>query len=227
MTPSKAVSIARLYQAAWFVVSVYFSLLIADVTKEALVPSILDPSVSLSKLCIVVPTLIFYILTAVEAYLWMTPQASDTVSPRLAAFKLLQLFIYFAAVIAQAFLARACVDLVKNVDGSISVWCYGFAALLLFYCLYNLLWIVRPKFLASGQADDAPITRQTALSVAAYYAFFSVVFVLLARYTASVPHVGSYYLVSGAFLIYLGSYLYLWVDWYLEALSPATPPSFP
>lgn len=71
--PNQPISGHRLAQSAWFVISVYLGLVISDTTKDGLIPAILGDGIGSSRLWIIVPTLIFYFLNAVEAYLLLNP----------------------------------------------------------------------------------------------------------------------------------------------------------
>ena len=211
-----SISTSRLYQAAWFVVSVYFAVLITDVTKDGLVPAVLGAELDLMRLWIIAPTLILYFLSAQEAYLWLTPKEDEEVSISKAVYLGAHLIIYPLAVIVQAFLARACTDKTLGSIDALSHWAAAFAGVTGAYCLYNIFSLVVTKLKGTVEFATAPPRFRNVL----FYLFSSALFLVESRWGARLP--GAWYgmAIFVSFIAYFVGYLKLWRSWFLSTLAP-------
>ena len=209
----------RIAQTAWFVVSVYYGLMIGETSKEGLARSFLSDEMNLSRLWIVLPTLIFYFFSAAESYLWLNPRQEEEVTSEEAAFRGLHLIVFLAAILAQSFLMRAANDPKLKGGAEFVLWMRSFAYVLLIFSLYNVIWMIRRKWWDSSRC---PPWRSLGIYVV-HYVWFAALFLCAAQVIES--HSSPNLQAAGAtaatlFCCYLFSYLMIWwKTWHRDALS--------
>lgn len=212
----------RLAQTTWFVTSAYFAFLIAETTKDGLVMAIFDSSIPASRIWIIVPTLIFYFLSAAEAYLWLNPRGEDQISATTASFRGALLVIYIIAVVAQSLLLYPCRE--KNISESeaTSYWLFSFSSVLGIYILYNIVWTIKLA-LTKGNIIKDDRECPSGLKIVLYighYATFITIAMLVAKTTLTEHLSDSSIFATVFFSTYLIIYFVIWWnEWHRQALS--------
>lgn len=209
-----ALSSHRLHQSAWTIVSIYVAILVAGIVKDALIPLILDPARNALLWWIAIPTVALNLLTAFEAYLWLTPPRDRPVSRADTRYIAARLVIYLLAVIAQMLLLEACTSRTLSIDAALSIWAAGMSVILGLYFLYNLVGLLW----RNGQSATHRREFRRALVL---YGASGLAFALLAAFGASFgTHAGTYAAVLAAIAgVYFCCYVLLWRSWYAVALS--------
>ena len=224
LRPKKKFSGYRLAQTCWIITSVFFALLIGEITKESLLVSVAADTIEWARFILTVCTLCLYFVSAIEAYLWLNPRQSERISGTTAVFRGTMLFIYLIAIILHAFLFQP----LRNSDSSptfVAKWCSALVSLFLVYALYNVVWACKRILIDTGKIFDdreCPYWSELAMYLA-HYLFFAVSFCLLSHGITHNNHdtqVASAALAAILFATYLVTYFAIWWSkWHRGALT--------
>jgi len=197
----------KIAQTAWFVVSVYLGLVIADLTKDGLFQVIVaPPQEGRGILWVIVPTLIFCILTTIESYAWLNPPEDQRVSGQDAWFRFIHLIFYLLAILFQAFLAYACTSSDLQGNEHFFWWARSFGSVLVLYAMYNVVWIVkRWRFDQTGCPKYEESVRCTL-----FYGGFAAIFLFSESICAQLGIVHPGPLMCGIWFVYMSLYFTLW-----------------
>jgi hypothetical protein len=214
----KTISSQRLYQAAWTIASIYLAILVAEIVQNSLVPLLLDPDSNQTLWWIAIPTLALNLLSAFEAYLWLSPVKDLQVSIAEARFKGVLLAVYLLAIVSQMLLLEACTEETMPIVTALSVWAGGMTAITGIYFVYNAISLAWPH-----DADNA--RKREYKGALLLYGSFAAVFAALA---AANSHFDQRATLYGALLAtvaggYFVVYCLFWRAWYLTALSSEGP----
>ena len=207
--PMSRFSVVSLYKATWSITVVYYSLLIAEITKEGIVPFVINYAESGIEQWLVFPTLILFLTSAFEDYIWLNESKNINLNKRSLIVSLTCISIYIISVIIKAFLLIALTNDFESSIESILIWSSSFGAIMILYALYNLISILDRDH---QSRDD----REEAIKAFGFYFLFA--FIFFFAFFIRVSDVVILYLIA-AFLLYIISYMVFWKDWFARTLS--------
>ncbi len=220
----------RLAQATWFVTSVYFGFMIAETTKDGLLPAVANQPVNWPRILLAIATLTIYFISAAEAYLWLNPKKDERLSSTAAAFRGVHLLIYVVAVIAHAFLYQPLRE--ELTTESLAFWCRSFAALLFAYLVYNIVWAIKRALIEMDLIEEDrgnPTWDEIKLYII-FYALFVFAFWLYALQATTRTDrdlLGHTIATLALFLCYhFGYFMIWWKSWHQGALGMARSPAY-
>jgi hypothetical protein len=202
----------KIGQTAWFVVSVYLGVVFTDLAKDGLFKAIMTPEGHLRTLSLIIPTLLLYLITTIEAYVWLSED--EQIPGQEAVLRCFRLFIYLAAILFQALLTYALTSDQLHGDERYFTWAKSFGWVLFWYAIYNACWILHRLFVD----DKCPTKKQIFIYISFYGIFASIFFfskelLHLNWFRTSRPEIA----LCVLYVLYIVPYVILSRNWYRDA----------
>jgi hypothetical protein len=211
----------RLSQAFWVTCSVILGLILSDLTKEIIVPSISGNDIARWKLWLAIPSFIFCLLSVVECYPWLNPTKQKVVSGRELFFDLLALITFVMSTVAQYGMLYALRKVNNSQNIVIKEWLYSLLVILLFFLFYNVILIFKnfiffPKISKQIDKYDLHQGGKHGMPASIFYLLWAASIFFIVKEPGNFRLTAPFAFI--VFLIYFFSYLWFWwEDWHDRA----------